>query len=656
MCGIFGAVDLRQESAQGQELLGRMGKVIVHRGPDDEGHYYGKGVAFGMRRLSIIDLDGGHQPISNEDKTVWVVCNGEIYNFKELRASLEARGHVFCCNSDTEVIAHLYEEESLDLFTHLRGMFALAIWDVRRSRLVLARDRLGKKPLYVRREPHRVLFASEIKSILQDESVPRRVDFHALQEYLALGYVPAPWSLFEGIEKVRPGHYLVIEKGRIAEREYWDVRFDRIESRTEEEWVERVRDKFLESVRLRLISDVPLGAFLSGGIDSSAIVAAMAQLINRPVKTYSIGFEGEDRLYNELPYARSVAEAFKTDHHEIIVRPEVSELLPKLIWHMDEPIADSACITTYLVSRLACESVKVILSGVGGDELFGGYYRYLGDALRQPYRWLPRAVRKKWLPALFSELPQDRHSGWKNYIRLGNAFVRTAELPPDLRYMSYVTLFSPDVRALLLQDGSGRGRSDGGEPASEIMKEYFNKCREADSLSQIMYVDIKTSLPDDLLALTDKMSMAASLECRAPFVDHELVELASHIPSRLKVRGLSMKYLLKKVVEPWLPTEILHRRKRGFGAPIGAWLRHDLRILMQETLSEKQVRRRGFFDPVVVTEIIADHEAQRRDHTDHLLALITFELWCRIFLDGSDWRSAMETPAARQHTAPAIGA
>ncbi len=598
-----------------------------------------------MRRLSIIDLSGGHQPISNESETVWVILNGEIYNFQELRAELERSGHVFKTHTDTEVVVHLYEEVGLEFLKRLRGMFGVALWDVPRSRLVLARDRLGKKPLYVWKSPERLLFASEIKSILQDDAVPRHLDYHALGEYLALGYVPAPWTMFEEIEKVLPGHYLVIENGRIVDREYWDVRFDPVENCSEHEWVERVREKLQEAVRLRLISDVPLGAFLSGGIDSSAVVAAMARLTDRAVKTYSIGFEGEDGYYNELPYAGIVAKAFATDHHEIIVRPEVADLLPRLIYHLDEPIADSAFITTYLVSRLARESVTVILSGVGGDELFGGYRRYLGDGLRRYYQWLPRGVRQKWLPAMLARLPQDRHTGWKNYVRYANAFLKTAELDPVRRYMSYVTVFSPEVRAVMLREPAA-GPSDGHECFSEVLAKYFERCHTADNLHQNIYVDLKTSLPDDLLALTDKMSMAASIECRAPFIDHELVELTSRIPSHFKVRRLTMKYLLKKVLEPWLPAEILRRRKRGFGAPVGAWLRGDLDTLVRETLSEEQVKQRGLFDPRVVRQIIASHQAQSSDHTDHLLALICLELWCRIFLDGTDWRSARGTHAA----------
>ena len=640
MCGIYGILTRDQSSSPNPFLLSRMGGVITHRGPDDEGRYIGRGVGLGMRRLSIIDLSGGHQPISNEDETIWVVCNGEIYNFQELRLRLEQKGHRFRTKSDTEVLVHLYEEEGLDFVRRLRGMFAIALWDVNRSRLVLVRDRLGKKPLYIREEPNRLLFGSEIKSLLEAEDVPRRVDLEALSEYMALGYVPAPRTMFQGIRKLLPGHLLVAEKGRITEREYWDVRFDTQEKHSEQEWIERVRVKFLESVRIRMVSDVPLGAFLSGGIDSSAVVAAMAQASDRPVKTYSIGFEGEDRFYNELPYASMIAKEFATEHHEIMVRPEVSSLLPRLIWHLDEPIADSAFITTYLVSRLARKSVTVILSGVGGDELFGGYRRYLGDTLMRYYRLLPAPLRNTVIPALLSRVPQDRNSGWKNNARYAAAFARAARLDPVSRYLSYVKVFSPEVRAQLLNANGTRTAAD--DSASRALRQCFERCAGADSLSQVIYADIKTSLADDLLALTDKMSMAASIECRAPFMDQELVELTARMPSSLKVRGLTMKYLLKKVVEPWLPRKIIYRKKRGFGAPVGSWLRGDLENLMDETLSESQVRRRGFFQWEAVKAVIETHRRQQHDYTDGLLALICFELWCRVFLDGSDWQQTTD--------------
>lgn len=632
MCGIYGLTNFKEESTP-PGVLQAMGDVITHRGPDDQGAYVGPGVALGMRRLSIIDLAGGHQPICSEDGSVRVVCNGEIYNFLELRKELESKGHVFSCHSDTEVLVHLYEQEGLDFLERLRGMFAIALWDAKSSRLILARDRLGKKPLYVRREANRILFASEIKSILRVDNVPRAIDFEALNQYLELGFVPAPRTMFLGIEKVLPGHYLEVKRGEIREKQYWDLSFDRIERRSENEWIELVRHKLNESVRIRLVSDVPLGAFLSGGIDSSTIVALMARAINQPVKTYSIGFAGDDQFYNELPYAQTVAKAVASDHHEIIVRPDVVELLPKLVWHLDEPIADSASITTYLVSRLARESVTVILSGVGGDELFGGYRRYLGESIERYFKLLPGPVQTRVLPAIFKYLPQDRHSAWTNYSRYAAAFLKTAQLKPAERYASYVRVFSPELRGELFHRQALRQ-----ETTSEFLESYFKRARSADHLNQSIYVDLKTSLPDDLLALTDKMTMAASIECRAPLIDHELVELTSTMPPNLKVRGFTLKYLLKKAVEPWLPREIIARKKRGFGAPVGSWLRGELEPLVEDTLAERQVKSRGLFDPKVLREIIAAHRANRADHTDHLLALINFELWCRIFLDGQDWK------------------
>ena len=640
MCGIYGVLNFDRTEQPSDSLLAAMGGVIAHRGPDDFGQYCGRSVGLGMRRLSIIDVSGGHQPISNEDESIWIVLNGEIYNFQSLRDELEAKGHAFRTRTDTEVIVHLYEQEGLDFFKRLRGMFGLAIWDVKRERLVLGRDRIGEKPLYVRREPGRLLFASELKSILQVEGVPRRLNHAALEQYLALGYVPAPLCLLEGMEKLPAGHYLIAEQGRTEIHAYWDVPFGQPEKHSEEEWIERIRAKIQDAVRSQLVSDVPLGAFLSGGMDSSTIVAVMAGQTGRPVKTYSIGYQGEHSYYNELPYARVVAKAFSTDHHEIVVQPSVSELLPKLVWHLDEPVADSACLTTYLVSKLARESVTVILSGVGGDELFGGYRRYLGNSLMRYYSLLPGFARRKWLPSLLARMPQDRHSTWKDYARYGAAFVKSAELDPASRYMGYVTLFAPQVQRELLQRAATTdlGNSDG---AAGALQDSFARCADPDSLNRILYADLKTSLPDDLLAMTDRMSMAASIECRAPLVDYELVELMARMPSSLKVRGFTLKYLMKKAVAPWLPREILARKKRGFGAPMGAWLRKDLQPMVSELLSEDQIRRRGLFHWPAIQRLISDHAAERADHTDHLLALVMLELWCRIILDSNEWETVL---------------
>jgi asparagine synthase (glutamine-hydrolysing) len=635
MCGIYGILNFSRSQIPPEAILSAMGSVITHRGPDDFGHYLGPSIGLGMRRLSIIDVAGGHQPIPNEDESIWIVLNGEIYNFQSLRHTLESKGHRFRTRTDTEVIVHLYEEVGIDFFKHLRGMFGVALWDIPNQRLILGRDRVGEKPLYFRHESGRLLFASELKSILKIADVPRKLNLAALQQYLAVGYVPAPLCLLEGIEKLLPGHYLVAEKGQVRTTEYWEVPRTQTETRSEADWMEQLRTKIQETVRAQLVSDVPLGAFLSGGLDSSTIVAVMAQSSSRPVKTYSIGYQGEHSYYNELPYASAVAKAFGTDHHEIIVRPDVNELLPKLTWHLDEPIADSACLTTYLVSKLARESVTVILSGVGGDELFGGYRRYLGDSLLYYYNYLPAFIRHTILPSLLSRIPQDRHSTLKDHARYAAAFVRSAQMAPSERYSDYVTLFSPDVQKELL-DRDRIGKYSELPDFIPTLRNLFDWFPDSDALNQILYVDMKSSLPDDLLAMTDRMTMAASIECRAPFIDHELVELAFRMPSSLKVRGFTLKYLMKKAVAPWLPKEILTRKKRGFGAPMGAWLRKDLQPLIADLLSENQIRSRGLFHWPAIQQLIADHSAERKDHTDHLFALVMLELWSRTFLDGNN--------------------
>ena len=607
-----------------------MAACLEHRGPDDQGYHVGGNIALGHRRLSIIDLKTGSQPIFNEDKSKCIIFNGEIYNYEEIKSELLRKGHRFASASDTETIIHAYEEWGEECVKKLRGMFSFCIWDSQKETLFLVRDRLGEKPLFHAYYNGSFVFSSEMKSILSDPRFDRAIDEEALGAYFTFSYIPAPLTIYKNIKKLSPGHMLLYKKGQVRIQQYWDVSFEPDRQKTETRFIQEFMDLLNESVRLQLRSDVPLGAFLSGGIDSSAIVAAMARMTDQPVKTYSIGFEGEDSFYNELPYASIVARAFGTDHHEIVVRPDAAELLPKLIWHMDEPIADSAFITTYLVSRLAAQSVKVILSGVGGDELFGGYRRYLGDAFSRYYRLLPRRLRQNWLPSILAKLPRDRHSSWKNLFRYAEAFAKSANLSPSERYLSYVTLFTADAAAELWNHGS-----NGVRPTSAAMQFYFTRCTGAENLNQCIYVDLKTSLADDLLALTDKMTMAMSLECRAPFMDHELVELAARMPANLKVRGFTMKYVLKKAVQPWLPAEILNRKKRGFGAPMGAWLRRDLKLLVQETLSERQVKKRGLFQWPVVKQLIQRHDSQEGDYTDHLLALINLELWFRQFMDQS---------------------
>jgi asparagine synthase (glutamine-hydrolysing) len=626
MCGIYGILHLDGAPAPA-ETLPRMGRVTIHRGPDDDGALYDGPCALGMRRLSIIDVAGGHQPICNEDRTVWVVANGEIYNYRELRAELEAQGHRFSTGSDCETIVHLYEQHGDDFVTRLNGMFGFALWDARRRRLLVGRDALGIKPIYVRIDGRRLIFASEAKAVLAAEGVRAELDMAALHSYLVLGYVPAPQSIFRGIRKLSPATMLIAEDGQVRERQFWRVPGEVDRSTSEREWTQRIRDRMERAVRMQMVSDVPIGAFLSGGIDSSAIVAFMSAASDRPVKTYAIGFAGggAESFYNELPYARRVATLFRTDHHEIIVRPDVVSLLPRLLWHMDEPIGDSAFVTTYLVSEFARREVTVILAGVGGDELFGGYRRYLGNHYQARFDRVPGWLRRT-AAAIGGRLPSDRHSPMLNAMRLAKGFLATADLAFEERYRSYVQVFSDDVADQLLRERVPERR--------DPLAEAFRAAPGDDDLNRMLAVDAQTQLPDDLLLLTDRMSMAVSLECRVPLLDQELVEIAARMPEAVKIRGGRLKHALKAALRDVLPEDILERKKRGFGAPMGAWIKGELAPLVRDLLSAEAIAARGLFRHREVAALIEAHEANRIDGTDRLLALINFEIWARMYLDG----------------------
>jgi len=628
MCGIYGVVRLGSAAMPEPRVIDRMAAVTHHRGPDDEGHYIDADVMLGMRRLAILDVGGGHQPIANEDGTLHVVCNGEIYNYRELTAELMRAGHRFKTRSDSEVVLHLYEQYGDGFAERLEGMFGFALWDSGRRRLVLGRDRLGIKPLYYLEDSGRLYFASEAKALLATGVVPARIDREALQQYLALGYTPAPYSMFHGIRKLPSASLMICERGRVSVERFWapDERVDT--TRTESEWTNMFLSAMDHAVESQMVSDVPLGAFLSGGIDSSTIVALMARHSSQPIKTYSIGFEatGAGAYYNELPWARRVAERFHTDHHEIVVKPNVSTLLPRLLWHLDEPTADTAFVTTYLVAEFARRDVTVILSGVGGDELFGGYRRYLGPAYDRYYDRLPRWARTALLPRLTRMLPSDRHSAVLNASRQLRKYVLSQGLPLPERYRTYVEVFSQLDAAALLRDPVAR--------PFDALAEAFASAPGGAPLDRMSRVDLLTQLPDDLLFLTDRMTMAPSLECRVPFLDEAIVDLALRMPADLKIRGRELKYILKRALSGFLPDELLNRRKRGFGAPMGAWLKAELAPLMRQLLSRESVEKRGLLRWEPIQSTIALHEANREDHTDHLLALMTLELWARLYLDG----------------------
>jgi asparagine synthase (glutamine-hydrolysing) len=625
MCGIHGYLRLRGGAAE-RAPLDAMGTVTVHRGPDDAGVHVDGPCAIGMRRLSIIDVAGGHQPLRSADGTLWLVCNGEIYNYRELRAELEARGHTFLTHSDCEVILPLYRELGDAFVERLNGMFGFALWDSVRRRLLVGRDRLGIKPIYTLHDGERFAFASEAKALLALPGVTAALNQDALPGYLHLGYVAAPYTLFKGIRKLPPATVATVENGRVSERRYWRIAGTIDEGTSADEWVERVRARLEESVRMQMVSDVPIGAFLSGGIDSSAVVGLMSRHSNGPVRTYSIGFDGSDAddFYNELPYARAIAQRFGTDHHEIVVKPDVVALLPQLMWHLDEPIADTAFITTYLVSKFAREDVTVILSGVGGDEILGGYRRYLGDHLHRRFAALPG-----WLQQLATRtgrrLPADRHSPLLNAARYAKAFLAAADLPPEERYSAFVQVYARDELADLLVAGG---------TCEDAIVAAFRQADSPDALNRMLVVDAQTQLPDDLLMLTDRMTMAASLECRVPLLDHELVELTARIPGEIKMKGGELKHLMKRALADLVPPDILNRKKRGFGTPMGAWLKRDLAAMLRGVLSPAAIAARGLVRAQAVQKLIADHAANRVDGTDRLLALLNLEIWCRVYIDG----------------------
>ena len=628
MCGIHGIYWLDGQGIPPQ-MLTAMGNVTTHRGPDDEGMYIDGACGIAMRRLSIIDLAGGHQPLSNVAQTLWLVCNGEIYNYRELRAELQAKGYQFKTGSDSEVLIHLYDAEGDDFVHRLNGMFAFALWDARRHRLLIGRDRLGVKPLYVLQDGSRLAFSTEAKALLTLPGVSAELDRSVVASYLHLGYVAAPGCIFKGIRKLPPASLLAVEAGRVREWRYWKLPQSITRGDSEAQWVDRVRAQLEESVRMQMVSDVPIGAFLSGGVDSSAVVGFMAKHSAHPIRTYAIGFSGgeAEALYNELPYARQVASLFGTQHREIMVRPDVVDLLPKLLWHMDEPIADTAFITTYLVSQFARQDVKVILSGVGGDELFGGYRRYLGGRYARRYQQLPAWLRGS-AASLAGWLPSDRHSGLLNSLRLAKGFLASAEMAPDDRYRSYLQVLDrATVSSLMLNHDATMG---------DPLAAAFTSAGNEDELNRMFSVDSASQLPDDLLMLTDKMSMAVSLECRVPLLDHILVELAASIPGDLKVRGGRLKHLMKESLSDLLPAGILDRKKRGFGTPMGAWLKRELAPLLKRLLAPDVVASRGLFRQPVIDRLMGDHQANRIDGTDALLSLMNLEIWSRMYLDRRD--------------------
>jgi asparagine synthase (glutamine-hydrolysing) len=630
MCGIAGFL-----GCTGSLFLPNMIRTLRHRGPDDQGSFEAAGVGLGMSRLAIIDLRTGNQPIWNEDGSACIIFNGEIYNYRDLRNGLETRGHRLQTCSDTETILHLYEEVGDACVDQLRGMFAFAIWDAKAARLFLARDRMGKKPLFYWQKNGQFLFASEIKALLCHPDVSRDINWLAFQHYLAFGYTPADQSIFTEIRKLPPAHVATFGKDRVLKtRCYWSLPESRFQEASTAETAARVHHVVREAVQLRLESDVPLGVFLSGGIDSSVVVACMREVTSQPIATFSIGFGGADPSFDELAYARMVAQRFETRHTEEILKPKVTDLLPTIIDHFDEPFADSSAIPTFIVAQATARHVKVALSGIGGDEAFGGYPRYLGVRLSETYSRVPRVIRDFLNTALLRSVPETDHSrNWADWIR---RFTAGANEPMPSRYINWTRFFADSDLTGMATPALNSHWSSG---VDACQRKAFGTGKNA--VDGAFRIDLSTYLPDDLLAMADRMSMANSLELRAPFCDHRVIEDSLHISPGMKIPGFRLKGLLKRAFADVLPPEVVSHRKQGFMIPLGRWLRTDLRPVMEDLLSPDVVRGRGLFIPEFAERLKREHLAGVRSHSDRLWTLMMAELWMRRYLDtGGPWSIA----------------
>lgn len=622
MCGIAGYINTDREQPVDSRVVEQMCSVIHHRGPDEWGLWCDGPVGIGMKRLQIIDLSGGRQPMANDDKSMQIVFNGEIYNHLELRRELEQKGYRFRTSSDTEAILRMYEEYGEGCVQRLRGMFAFAIWDTRNNSLFIARDRLGKKPLHYLCDHQKLVFGSEIKSLLQHPDVRAEVNRPAIVPYLGCGYVPDPESMFKGIKKLPPAHILTWRQGEFTVKRYWDISYQPDYSKTEQQWLDETEVLLEEAVKIRLMSDVPLGAFLSGGIDSSLVVALMARNMGSPVKTFSIGFD--EAKYNELPYARLVAQRYGTDHHEEIVRPDAEEVIPYLIRMFDEPFADSSAIPTYYVSRLARRHVTVALSGDGGDEVFGGYDRYLDSSLSNRTDLLPPELR--WaLFGLPARLLPETFPG----INL----LRYLAADQDERYLMKMTKGLSAVQGGVFSADLIR-EAGGGDPAVPL-RSILKRVGGLDSVTRRQYLDSLTYLPGDIMTKVDRATMFVSLEARAPFLDHCLVEFSATMPVGYKVQGRILKYILKQLARKLLPTELIDRPKMGFALPVAQWINTQWFEMSQDLVLGERACKRGIFNSAYLEKIMAEHRRGRRDHSYIIWTLMVLEMWHRSHIDGN---------------------
>lgn len=629
MCGIFGIVSSRVDKKQVETST----NTLSHRGPDDSGYFIGEGIGLGHRRLSIIDLEGGHQPIFNEDGAKCVIFNGEIYNFMELRDQLIRKGHTFATRSDTETILHAYEEWGESCAEHFRGMFAFAIWDSKEKSLFLARDRLGIKPLFYGEQDGSFYFASEMKAILAVPDFPREMDEVALTSYFTLSYIPAPLTIFKNIKKLLPGHTLIWKNGELTVKKYWDLKFVPDRSKSEEYFIQGFMELLKEAVKIRLISEVPLGAFLSGGVDSSTVVALMSLVSNSPVRTFSIGFGGDIGGYlDERKYARLVADRYGTDHREYEVLPQPEGLIEKIVRAFDEPFADDSAIPSYFVCKIAKENVTVALSGLGGDEVFAGYERYLGFELGRVYKKLPFFLREGVIWRLVEDLPERKDGHYTvNHMK---RFVRSASLRPDLAYLGYVSKMNSSIRGSFFSEPDRFEKHF--ESCQDLVLSYFNLpdvSNGSDSLNRAFYYDIKTYLSEDILAVTDRMSMYHALEVRVPFLDHKFMEFCATIPAEMKMKWFRKKYLLKKAVRNLLPEAVIDHRKQGFVGPMAKWLKCDLKPFVLETLSEKNLKKHDLFNQRTIRAILEEHFSEKEIHDTLIWSLVVFQTWFHLYIE-----------------------
>jgi asparagine synthase (glutamine-hydrolysing) len=635
MCGICGKVYFDHEHVVTRQEIFEMSHTLVHRGPDGEGVWMAGNVGLAHRRLAIIDLRTvASQPMSNEDGSVWITFNGEIYNFQELRTDLEARGHVFRTASDTEVIVHAYEEYGRQCLDRLRGMFAFAIWDARKRLLFLARDRVGKKPLFYYFGRDRFLFASEIKSLLTDHAVLAEPDPVALDHFLALQYIPAPLTAFRGVQKLPPAHWLEVRDGHIEIGRYWKLKFTPKRQVTLSEAVAELRWRFAEAVRLRLVSDVPLGAFLSGGIDSSAVVATMAQEMGRSVQTFAVGFE--DAAFDERPFARQVAERYGTTHTELMVKAPVTDILPRLVWHYDEPFGDASAVPNYAIAALTSQHVTVVLNGDGGDENFAGYEWYLKDQVVQRGALLPLCLRQ-WIASLGQGIsPASRR------FQLFHKMTHLAQLltlPPAQRYAYWLGHFPPEARQQLYTPAFNAAVLESNPEG--LFSEVFGQSETEEWVDTMLDADVNLYLPEDLLVKVDRATMAHSLEARSPFLDHVFMEFVASLPSRLKLAGGQQKRVLKAALQDVLPKSVLERPKMGFCVPLARWFREELREMAHDILLAPRAMQRGYFRPQTVAKLLDTHCRGEANHAEYLWDLLMLELWHQTFADGKDYTTSV---------------